>query len=48
VDAALVAGLGGKVFAFDSKLILSQGVLMENHSHWFNMTIHVHKGAFGH
>jgi hypothetical protein len=41
VGAAPVPALDGKFFAFDGKLVLGQGVLVEIPAQWFNMTAQV-------
>jgi hypothetical protein len=41
VCAAPVPALDGKFFAFDGKLVLGQGVLVEIPAQWFNMTVQV-------
>jgi hypothetical protein len=41
VGATPVPALDGKFFAFDGKLILGQGVLVEIPAQWFNMTAQV-------
>jgi hypothetical protein len=41
VGAAPVPALDGKFFAFNSKLVLGQGVLVEIPAQWFNMTAQV-------
>jgi hypothetical protein len=41
VGAPAVPALDGKFFAFDGKLVLGQGVLLEIPAQWFNMTAQV-------
>jgi hypothetical protein len=41
VGAPPIPALDGKFFAFDGKLVLSQGVLVEIPAQWFNMTAQV-------
>jgi hypothetical protein len=41
VGAPTIPALDGKFFAFDGKLVLSQGVLVEIPAQWFNMTAQV-------
>ncbi len=41
VGAPAIPALDGKFYAFDGKLVLSQGVLVEIPAQWFNMTAQV-------